>query len=49
VKDWSGAVRGILYKPLKQQLTLRLDADLVAWFKARGPTSEDIKPASTAL
>jgi uncharacterized protein (DUF4415 family) len=33
VKDWSGAVRGMLYKPVKQQLTLRLDADLVAWFK----------------
>jgi uncharacterized protein (DUF4415 family) len=36
VKDWSGAVRGMLYKPVKQQLTLRLDADLVAWFKAHG-------------
>jgi uncharacterized protein (DUF4415 family) len=34
VKDWSGAVRGMFYKPIKQQLTLRLDADVVAWFKA---------------
>jgi uncharacterized protein (DUF4415 family) len=34
VKDWSGAIRGRLYKPVKQQLTLRLDADIVAWFKA---------------
>jgi uncharacterized protein (DUF4415 family) len=24
----------MLYKPIKQQLTLRLDADVVAWFKA---------------
>jgi uncharacterized protein (DUF4415 family) len=39
VTDWSGAVRGRLYRPVKQQLTLRLDADLVAWFKARD-TSE---------
>jgi uncharacterized protein (DUF4415 family) len=31
--DWSGAKRGLLYRPVKQQLTLRLDADLVAWFK----------------
>ena len=33
VSDWSGAKRGVFYKPLKQQLTLRLDADLVEWFK----------------
>jgi uncharacterized protein (DUF4415 family) len=34
VADWSAAVRGRFYRPVKQQLTLRLDADLVAWFKA---------------
>lgn len=33
--DWSGAVRGKFYRPVKQQVTLRLDADLVAWFKAQ--------------
>jgi uncharacterized protein (DUF4415 family) len=31
--DWSGAKRGLFYRPVKQQLTLRLDADVVAWFK----------------
>lgn len=31
--DWSGAKRGLFYRPIKQQLTLRLDADVVAWFK----------------
>ncbi|MEJ0070112.1 MAG: BrnA antitoxin family protein [Pseudomonadota bacterium] len=36
VGDWSDAVRGRFYRPIKQQLTLRLDADLVAWFKADG-------------
>ena len=38
VRDWSGAERGRFYRPVKQQLTLRLDADVVAWFKrhARG-------------
>ena len=38
VGDWSGAQRGRFYRPVKQQLTLRLDADVVAWFKrhARG-------------
>jgi uncharacterized protein (DUF4415 family) len=33
VRDWSGAKRGLFYRPVKQQLTLRLDADVVAWFK----------------
>jgi len=32
--DWSGAKRGLFYRPLKQQLTLRVDADVIAWFKA---------------
>ncbi len=35
VTDWSDARRGLFYQPLKKQLTLRLDADVVAWFKAR--------------
>lgn len=34
VLDWSGARRGAFYRPVKQQLTLRLDADVVAWFKS---------------
>jgi uncharacterized protein (DUF4415 family) len=34
VLDWSNAKRGLFYRPVKQQLTLRLDADIVAWFKA---------------
>jgi uncharacterized protein (DUF4415 family) len=33
VTDWSGWTRGKFYRPVKQQLTLRLDADLVHWFK----------------
>jgi uncharacterized protein (DUF4415 family) len=33
ILDWSGAVRGRFYRPVKQQLTLRVDADVVAWFK----------------
>jgi uncharacterized protein (DUF4415 family) len=33
VKDWPGAVRGKFYRPVKQQLTLRLDADVIAWFR----------------
>ena len=34
ILDWSDAKRGVFYRPVKQQITLRLDADVVAWFKA---------------
>jgi len=37
VLDWSGAKRGLLYRPTKQQTTLRLDADVLAWFRATVP------------
>lgn len=40
VRDWSGARRGVFYRPVKQQLTLRLDADVVAWFKHHASRSE---------
>ncbi len=36
-RDWSGARRGLFFRSDKQQLTLHLDADLVAWFKTRAP------------
>jgi uncharacterized protein (DUF4415 family) len=35
VADWSGAVRG-LYRPRKQAITIRLDADILAYFRAQG-------------
>ena len=34
ILDWSGAQRGVFYRPVKQQITLRLDADIISWFKA---------------
>ena len=34
-RDWSGAERGRFYRPVKRVVTMRLDADVVAWFKAR--------------
>ncbi len=27
-RDWSGARRGVFFRPIKQQITLRIDADL---------------------
>jgi uncharacterized protein (DUF4415 family) len=32
-RDWRGARRGALYRPVKQQITLRIDADLIDWFR----------------
>ena len=37
VLDWSDARRGLFYRPVKKQITLRLDADVVTWFKSRVP------------
>ena len=36
VTDWSGATVGKFYRPVKKQVTLRIDADVLAWFKAQG-------------
>lgn len=36
ISDWADAQRGRFYRPVKQQITLRIDADVIAWFKARG-------------
>jgi uncharacterized protein (DUF4415 family) len=40
VRDWSGAKRGLFYRPVKRQLTLRIDADVIAWFKSRAPRGQ---------
>jgi uncharacterized protein (DUF4415 family) len=32
-RDWSGGRRGVLFRPIKQQITLRLDADVLDWFR----------------
>ena len=39
-RTWSGAVRGARYRPVKQQLTLRIDADLIDWFKRHAPSGK---------
>ena len=37
ITDWSSAVRqNQFYRPVKQQTSIRLDADVLAWFKAQG-------------
>jgi len=47
--DWSDAARGLLYRPVKQQVTLRLEADVVAWFKRQTPGGGAIRPQSIEL
>ena len=39
-RDWSNARRGVFFRPIKKQLTLRLDADLIEWFKTHAPSGE---------
>ena len=39
-RDWSVAKRGLFYRPIKKQLTLRLDADVIDWFKTHSPNGE---------
>lgn len=34
--DWSNAVRGKFYRPIKKSVTIRLDADVIAWLKSKG-------------
>ena len=36
ITDWSKAVIGKFYRPIKKSLTLRLDTDVLAWVKAEG-------------
>jgi uncharacterized protein (DUF4415 family) len=34
--DWSNAVVGKFYRPIKKPVTIRLDADVLAWLKGQG-------------
>ncbi len=35
-KFWQNAVRNPFYRPVKQQVTLRIDADVLAWLRRQG-------------
>jgi uncharacterized protein (DUF4415 family) len=37
LRDWSGAEVGRFYRPIKEPVTLRVDADVLVWLKAGGP------------
>ncbi|PBB18314.1 BrnA antitoxin family protein [Mesorhizobium sp. WSM4313] len=42
---WLNAVQNPYFKPIKQQLTLRLDSDVVAWFKRHTPDGRGYQSA----
>jgi uncharacterized protein (DUF4415 family) len=35
-KFWQNAVRNPFYRPVKKQVTLRIDADILAWLRSQG-------------
>lgn len=37
IMDWRVAERGKFYRPIKKSVTLRLDSDLLEWFKHHHP------------
>lgn len=36
ITNWSHAVRGPFYRPVKRPLSLRVDADVLDWFQRQG-------------
>lgn len=36
ISDWSRAVRGPHFRPIKRPLSLRVDADIIDWFQRQG-------------
>jgi uncharacterized protein (DUF4415 family) len=35
-EQWKKGIRGHFYRPVKRQITARVDADVLAWLKAQG-------------
>jgi uncharacterized protein (DUF4415 family) len=36
VREWRGAVVGKFHRPIKSTVTIRVDADVLAWLKRQG-------------
>jgi uncharacterized protein (DUF4415 family) len=34
--DWNGAVVGKFFRPIKEPVTIRIDADVLDWLKSKG-------------
>lgn len=35
ILDWNKGVRGKFYRPVKQAISIRVDADVLTWFRTR--------------
>jgi uncharacterized protein (DUF4415 family) len=35
-EQWKNGIRGRFYRPVKRQITARVDADVLAWLKGQG-------------
>ncbi|MGA3344841.1 MAG: BrnA antitoxin family protein [Terracidiphilus sp.] len=35
-EQWKKGIRGHFYRPIKRQITARVDSDVLAWLKAQG-------------
>jgi uncharacterized protein (DUF4415 family) len=40
VRDWSSGKRGMFYRPVQQNITLNIDADILEWFEANRSPGE---------
>ena len=36
ITDWSGATVGRFFRPIKEPVTIRIDADVLNWLKSKG-------------
>jgi len=46
VMDWTAAERGRFFRPRKKQISIRMDMDLLAWFRSQpGPYQSRINEA----
>lgn len=48
VTDWTNWKRGKFYRPVKEQLTLRLDSDIIHWFKSHAEGGKGYQTAINA-
>ena len=46
---WANAVRNPFYRPVKQQLTVRLDADVIAWLRKQGKAGKGYQTRLNAV
>lgn len=45
VLDWSNARRGLLYRPVKQEVALNLDEYVIEWFESTYSSGPDMSQA----